>query len=117
MKKSPVLQMFLYDEEREREIPAADPLVVSIEQALDEFDRLSDTADNYIGFVRGDGEVLQFAWNDEGTLDIDIPVPFRDGSFNLRGPFEECRALIEPFAQGLPRKQIVGLRFDRWISD
>ena len=109
--------MFLYDEERERVIPAAGPITVSIEQALDDFDRLSDTADNYIGFIRDDGEVLQFAWNGDSSLDIDVPVPARDGSFSRRSAFDECRALIEPFARGARISAIEGLRFDRWTTE
>jgi hypothetical protein len=57
------LLLYLTDYERDRYIAAKAPLAVDLGKALDEFDRLSDARECFIGFRRIDGEVLQFIWN------------------------------------------------------
>jgi hypothetical protein len=107
----PLLSVYLFDQEKDRQIDSKEPIVVGLTQALDEFDRLSDTDGSFIGFRRSDGAVLQFIWNRDRTLDADIPLPGQGGSLQQRGTWEGLRPLIEKFASRIAVRELPGFRF------
>jgi hypothetical protein len=106
--------MCLCDYDRDRVIASAEPIPVDLRTALDEFDRLSGTDRCFIGFVRSDGETLQFAWNDDGTLSADIPFPATKSSLARRGTREGLRPLIETFAGGVPVRELPDFHLQAW---
>ena len=108
--------LFLDDPQRARSVSSSDPHIVGVDRAVAEFDALSRVEGNFLGVVRDDGELLQFVWNGDGTLDVNAPRPAWNGSFTRRASFAECRGLIESFAAGLAVEAIPGIRFDGWPS-
>ena len=57
------------------DIPAEEPITRTLEETLDEFDRLSDTEGNFLGICLPGGGVVQFIYDDEEGLTIDVPQP------------------------------------------
>jgi hypothetical protein len=108
------IRVYLSDPQRCRDVPSDRSALMSLDAATAELDGLSPIDGNFIGFVRDDGEILQFAWNSDGTMDVDVPMPARAGSLSRRASFEECRAILGPFAHGLRASSIPGMRFDKW---
>jgi hypothetical protein len=106
--------LFLTDYPRERTIPSIQPLETSGERILEEFSWLSDTKGCFLGVVRGDGETLQFMWDEGHTLEVDVPSPALQGSFKTTGSYEECRCLLASFLTGADVTSAPGLVFTLW---
>lgn len=104
------LQMFLSDYPRERHIESQQPISVNVSKALDEFDRLSDVEGCFIGFKRKDGRTLQYIWNSDRTVTVDVPQTGERGSLQARGEAERLRGLITRFDAGDPVEALPGLR-------
>ena len=107
-------RVFLMDYERDRDIPAEEPITRTLEETLDEFDRLSDTEGNFLGICLPGGGVVQFIYDDEEGLTIDVPQPERRGSLTRSASFDECRRIIEGLGRDSSPTAIPGLFFTPW---
>jgi len=106
--------VFLTDYERDREIPSSEAIERTLEEVLDEFDRLSDVESSFLGLYPPGGGVAQFMYNDEVSLTIDVPQPERRESLTRLASFDECRRIIVDLGKGSRPEDISGLQSVGW---
>jgi len=79
---------------------------------------LADNLGNFIGFVDESNVTIQFMLVAPGRVEIDIPEPASQGSFQLQvdsaKAFEVIDALSAPFSR---YKELLGLKYQKWGPD
>jgi hypothetical protein len=109
------MKIFYSDIRTDEHVPADSPKDVDITEALALFDNLSDAEGCFFGVLDAEERTLQFMYNKDGSLYIDMPLPARSGSACKDGAsFEECRKMIIDFSLGLAPDSIPGLSFEPW---
>lgn len=109
------MKLFFSDYTADRHVSADEALDVAFTKVLEEFESLTDEDGCFLGIMDDKEQVLQFIYNNDGTLSIDIPVPEKEGSFH-RGSasFEECREILIASKHGVRIEAISGLAFQHW---
>lgn len=80
------------------------PKEIILELALQEVDKLPTTEDNFIGFVKGKEETIQFVRFEKDSWLIDVPV-FEKGKFSYslnasELTTEKVKAIVKKFFLG-----------------
>lgn len=109
------MKLFFSDYTANRHVSADEPLDVDLAGVLKEFDSLTDEDGCFLGIVDDKEQVLQFIYNSDGSLSIDIPVAEKKGSFHRdSASFEECRKILIAAQGGVRVDAIPGLAFQHW---
>lgn len=109
------MKYFFYDGMTGDCIDSTEPLPISLSEALDVFSDLEFGVDAFLGFVREDGRVLQFA-GEHGAqrVLVDIPVPEQGGSLQLRTLHSAGLDLIREFFEGKDLGDRHRFAFHKW---
>jgi hypothetical protein len=107
-------KMFLSDYDDDRHIPSQSPVTRTLQEAMDEFENLSDSEGCFFGLIDESGNIVQFMWNADHSLTVDIPRPAQGGSLKKQASFDECLALLASFGNGIHVNRIPGLTFEAW---
>ena len=107
-----ILKLFLWDVETDEEIPGDAPLEASCGAALKRLRDLSAVDGSFIGFELPSKEIVQFMWDDEETLHVDIPA--KNGSYGKDVSQEEAERIITGLFNGLNPVHIEGLTFESY---
>lgn len=113
----PALEYYYHDTQTEVGIESSDPGFAPLEAILEIWDALSREPGTFLGIVCPNGVSLQFMWDDPETIQLDIPVPERKGSWCKPATFEECRETLVAASQGGDPREIQGLEFQEWGGD
>ncbi len=95
-------------------IPSSAPVEMECEEILDEWDNLSRTRGSFFGIVPSDLPAIQFYWDDESSVCVDIPFPEQGGSLTKQSTFEECVEIIRAVLEGGDPRKVSGLTFVSW---
>lgn len=106
------LRMFLYDAATEADMSAKN---TNLETALQHLTELSPIESSHIGFDVGEDDgSIQFVYQEDGNLLVDLPDPERGGSLQKTVNFEECEKIIRSLYNGTLPENIPGLKFIEW---
>lgn len=109
------MKIFFSDYEADEHVSAEAPREVSLQDALAQFEALSDEEGCFFGIIDDKEQTLQFMYNDDGTLLIDVPLLELEGSLKRDSTsFEECRQLILDSERGIQVKRIPDMTFEPW---
>ena len=76
---------------------------------------LADNVGNFIGFVDESNVTIQFMLVAPGRVEIDIPEPASQGSFQLRVDSAKAFEVIDDLSPPFSRyKELLGLKYQTW---
>jgi hypothetical protein len=75
---------------------------------------LSQSRGSFFGIFCESGQVLQFRWDSDRDVIIDIPTPEMHGSFTKLSSFQECTCCLMDCLSGSDPRFIPGLDFFQW---
>ena len=107
-------KMFLYDISTEEEIEGDKAIAVGKEEAVAKLRALSRMDGSYIGFDFDGFPTIQFMWDAEGLLGLDIPVMDKGGSFTKNVTRDEAVKIVEATFLGKKPTSIDGIVFDEF---
>lgn len=106
------LRMSLYDAVTEADMSAKS---TDLETALQHLTELSPVEGSYIGFDIGDDDGnIQFVYQENGNLLVDVPDEERGGSLQKTADFDECEKIIRSLYKDTLPENIPGLKFVEW---
>lgn len=108
------VRCFLFDSGLGRNITPSDAVEMSCAEILAEWDSLSCEPGSFLGLCCQDWPVLQFMWEEDGQVIIDVPLPKMGGSLTKKSEAEEPRTIIVDVFSGKNPQAIPGLRFVSW---
>ncbi len=108
------MHYFLYDASTDREIESAHPVDGSLDVIVEEFHTVSQEDGSFFGVIDATGKVLQFYWDDEGIVHIDIPLPQKHGSMTKPTIAEDCLRMLELAYTGGDPSTWDDLKFIPW---
>lgn len=88
--------------------------VEEVEVAINRLNSLSKHEDSFLGVVLTDDSVIQFGYDNNGKLNLDIPDTEKEGSYKKQLPLQEAINLIDSIYQGKDPKNTDNLIFDSW---
>ena len=106
------LKLFLWDVETDEEISGDTPLEASPKLAIEKLQALSKEDGSFIGFELDNGSIVQFMWDDEEILNLDIPSP--NGGYEKVVSLSEAENIVERLFTGLNPKAIEGIKFEEY---
>lgn len=95
-------------------IPSSEPVEMECAEVLDEWDNLSRARSSFLGLAPPGFPAIQFYWDDDSSVCVDIPFPEQAGSLTKQATFEECAAIIEAILRGEDPREVPGLQFAPW---
>ncbi|MCC9606575.1 hypothetical protein LOC68_17170 [Blastopirellula sp. JC732] len=108
------MKYFYFDEGKEKGIDGNTPKEATQAEVLAAWDAMSGQALSFLGIVNDGGVTLQFMWEEDGSMVIDVPVPERGGSWTKTTDVAECKEVIAAFYDGVDPTKIAGLVFEEW---
>lgn len=108
------MKIFFSDYEIGEHIDGEEAIIVSHEDILSKFDEISDLEENFFGIIDNSNITIQFYWEEDGSISIDIPIPQKKGSLTKKSNHEECRKIIENIDRKIDISAINGLHFQKW---
>lgn len=87
-------KVFVSDPKRNYDILSNNPMNLTKKMALEEFDNISGCAKCFIGFIDDHSGTIQFYWEADGSVTIDVPIPEQKGSLMKSSTAKECRDFI-----------------------
>ena len=108
------MKIFYSDYEVDEHIDGNDPMEFSHEEILSQFDEITDLEENFFGIIDNSNLTLQFYWEEDESISIDIPIPLKKGSLTKKSNREECRKIIENLDRKIDINAISGLHFQKW---
>lgn len=93
------------------------PMKTEIESFIHSMQCVLNSPGNFIGPIDLRGETLQFYYNDDSTITLDIPKPSRGGSFSINLTLGRCVQMVRGLGDGLFEEQITGLKFNPFFGD
>ncbi|MFI4875719.1 MAG: hypothetical protein ACIALR_10295 [Blastopirellula sp. JB062] len=108
------MKYFYFDEGKKKGIDGGSPQPATLAEALAAWDAMTGEPLSFLGVVNDSGVTLQFMWDEDGTMVIDIPQPDRSGSWTKNCDLDECRQAIADFYAGDDPTQRAGLTFELW---
>ncbi|MDP9196765.1 MAG: hypothetical protein M3O22_08410 [Pseudomonadota bacterium] len=108
------MKIFYCDYGTGKDVEAENPLSVSPEEALDLFADLSPCEGSFFGVIDTEDRTIQFMWNEDMTLHLDIPQPENNGSLTGTVSFEDAETIILDISKGKDPATIGGLVFLPW---
>lgn len=97
-----------------KSIDGQNPVPQTLEEMVHSMDCVLHMPANFIGFVDRRNVTLQFVVNDDKSIDIDIPIPERRGSYVKTATLQECLGLVRSLGDTIEPAQIHGLSFQQW---
>ncbi|TWT38612.1 hypothetical protein [Blastopirellula retiformator] len=108
------MKYFYFDEGKEKGIDGSTSQAATLDEVLAAWDAISGAAHSFLGVVNDAGVTLQFMWEEDGSMVIDVPVPERKGSWTKTTDVAECKEAIAAFYDGVDPTQLPGLTFETW---
>ena len=109
------MKIFFSDYDVDIHVSADEPREVKLNEALAEFESLPEIEGCFFGVIDEQDRVIQFIYNADGRLDVDIPLEERQGSLCKKGvSVDECRKLVIDCEKGVRIDAISGLEFQPW---
>lgn len=109
------MKYFLYNSQTGESIRSAEAQPISLPQALAIFSRLMFDANTFLGFIRDDGRILQFAGDRDGrAMLVDMPIVTEKGSLQLRTVQEAGQELIQEFFEGRNPEEVHKFESHKW---
>lgn len=108
------MKYFYFDEEKQKGIDSGSSKAATLQEVLAAWDAMSGQALSFLGVSSHVDVTVQFMWEEDGSMVIDIPIPERGGSWTKSGDVAECKQIITDFYGGADPKQIEGLTFEEW---
>lgn len=88
------MRCFYYDVASEASVPSSDPVELDAAEAVAQWEHLSDEPGTFFGVYTPSGLVVQFLWEDDEQVQIDIPLVDRRGSLQKLIPYEGTLPLL-----------------------
>lgn len=86
-------------------------LIVSV------WDQMIGDDQTFFGVENPEGQILQFHWETNGGVSIDIPQAHLRGSRSKTASQAECRAFLEHFVQTGELPSTYGFAFNPWTAE
>lgn len=108
------MKYFYFDEAKKKGIDGGSPRPATESEVLAAWDAMSGQPLSFLGIVNDADVTLQFMWEEDGSMVVDVPAPERSGSWTKTGDADECKRIIASFYAGADPTQIDGLTFEEW---
>ncbi|PQO44001.1 hypothetical protein [Blastopirellula marina] len=108
------MKYFYFDEGKKKGIDGSTPQPATEAEVLAAWDAMSGQPLSFLGIVNEAGVTLQFMWEEDGSMVVDVPVPERSGSWTKTSDEADCKRIIADFYAGSDPTQIDDLTFEEW---
>ncbi|UUO06865.1 hypothetical protein M4951_00795 [Blastopirellula sp. J2-11] len=108
------MKYFYFDEGKQKGIDGGSPKEATLPEVLTAWEAMSGEPLSFLGIVSEAGVTVQFLWEEDESMVIDIPVPDKSGSWTKSCDAAECQQVIAGFYAGADPTQIDGLTFEEW---
>lgn len=105
------LLLFSFDATTDVDTPQK---LVGIDTAMQAFDALPAVQNSFLGFNLKDDLSIQFVYQEDGSILVDVPDPEQGGSLQKTVNTEGCKQIIERLYSGKNAESIAGLQFVEW---
>ena len=109
-----MIDVFYSDHTRDTHIPSDSPTRTDLSGVLGLMDQVLVGDENFLGVVDADGNTLQFAANDDGSIWMEIPSPSEGGSYGRSSNLEDCKKALQEAEGQFTPKSVKGLEFQKW---
>jgi hypothetical protein len=106
------IKIFFLDVKTDESINGDHPIVVSFSQALNKFNQLSMEDGSFIGFEFTENRVIQFMYNESGSLYLDVIDPISKNTFGKKVDKSEANNIIQNVYRGNDPMNIRNLESD-----
>lgn len=110
------VKIFFWDVETDESIDGDNPITVSLRVALNRFNQLSKEDGSFIGFEFTGNRVIQFMYNADGSLYLDVIDPISENTFGKNVNKTEADNIIQDIYRGKDPMNIRNIESDEYLE-
>jgi hypothetical protein len=114
MTESQTIKVYYWDHEADEGISSDEPQEATVGEAIDYMEMLPITDGDFLGLELAGGETIQFMYNEDESIHVDIPDTEKAGSYTKTVDIDECVQMIRDIYGGKKPAELEGIVFESW---